>query len=84
MKTLFLATAAAMTLGAPALADRYDGAGSLTEFVRQHFAQDHETGDGARYRPGRSHSTVILSTKNSDLARFVFDHLKNEGERGDN
>lgn len=121
MKTIILATAAALTISAPAFAE---ASGSLNDFVRQHFAQDHEPGDGprffrqrtgdttsvvvstsnrdltakvrahfaqdhepgdgARYKPETAQSSFILSTKNNDLARFAAEHLKNEGERGDN
>lgn len=84
MKTIILAAAAALTLTAPAFADKYDGAGSLNEFVRQHFAQDHEPGDGARYfRQKAARSSVNMSTSNRDLVDFVRQHFAQDHEPGD-
>ena len=84
MKTIILATAAALTLSAPAFADKYDGAGSLNEFVRQHFAQDHEPGDGARFfRQNAEKSSVTVTTSNRDLTDFVRRHFAQDHEPGD-
>ena len=84
MKTIILATAAALALSAPAFADKYDGAASLNEFVAKHFAQDHEPGDGPRFfRKKVAQSSVTVSTSNRNLSNSVREHFAQDHEPGD-
>ena len=79
MKTIVLAAAAAMTLAGPVLA-----ADSHVNFAINHFAQDHETGDGPRARV-LTGSKVTVSTKNtpSGHAAFALEHFAQDRETGD-
>ena len=79
MKTIVLAAAAAMTLAGPVLA-----ADSHVNFAINHFAQDHETGDGPRARV-LTGSKVSVSTKNapSGHAAFALEHFAQDRETGD-
>ncbi len=71
MRTLITTTAAALMLAAPL------AAATPAELAKQHFAQSHDSGDGARYDAGFTASATGATT---DLARI---HFAGEGEEGD-
>ena len=78
MKTLLIATAAAALVSAGAAS-----AQSPREITQQHFAQDHEPGDGSRRIFETSNSTVTVSTSNSSLAAQARAHFDQDHEPGD-
>lgn len=83
MKTIILATAAALAFTAPAFADKFDGSVSPAEFAAKHFAQDHEMGDGPRKVFRLTGEQTVISTKSSDLAERVRAHFAQDHEMGD-
>ena len=84
MKTLVIAATAAL-LASPVLAAQFDGSTSVAEFAAQHFAQDHETGDGPRSINIGGKGEVSISTSNaaSDAAAFALAHFAQDHETGD-
>ena len=84
MKTLVIAATAAL-LASPVLAAQFDGSTSVAEFAAQHFAQDHETGDGPRSINIGGNGALTLSTSNtaSDAEVFALTHFAQDHETGD-
>ncbi len=71
MKTLILTAATVLLVAGPLAAQ------TPAEIAKEHFAQSHDSGDGARYDAGFTSSATGATT---DLARI---HFAGEGEEGD-
>ena len=81
MKTLIIATAAAIALAAPVSAASFKG-GDATAFALQHFAASHESGDGPRRNLAANKTgDVSFTTKGNSLTARAKAILTG-GERG--
>ena len=82
MTRILVAAAAALAIASPALAEKPGGAAA---FAIQHFAQDHETGDGPKNRTLPEASQVVVSTSNQakSAATFARQHFAQDHEPGD-
>lgn len=80
MKTLLIASAAALSLSTAAFADQFGGQTSPAEFAASNFAQSHSEGDGPRTVPTLHSEAEVISSKGTDLAAFAAAKLANGPE----